>query len=72
MIQYDNMQFAIVLGITLMATTTIAKMLGCLLPMTAKKLKLDPAIMASPLITTLVDVFSILVYFQIATSIMGL
>ena len=38
----------------------------------AKKLKLDPAIMAAPLITTLVDVCSILVYFQIATTIMGL
>ena len=72
MIQYDDMQLAIVLGITLMVTTTIAKILGCLLPMTAKKLKLDPAIMASPLITTLVDVCSILVYFQVATSIMGL
>ena len=72
MIQYDDMQLAIVLGITLIVTTTIAKILGCLLPMTAKKLKLDPAIMASPLITTLVDVCSILVYFQVATSIMGL
>ena len=72
MIQYDDMQLAIVLGITLMVTTTIAKILGCLLPMTAKKLKLDPAIMASPLITTLVDVCSILVYFQVATSIMEL
>ena len=43
---------------------------GCLLPMFAKKIKLDPAIMATPLITTLVDIFSILVYFQIATAIM--
>ena len=71
-IQYNSIQLAIVLGITLMATTTVAKILGCLLPMTAKKLKLDPAIMASPLITTLVDVCSILLYFQVATLIMGL
>ena len=71
-IQYQNVQLAIVLGITLIATVTISKILGCLLPMIAKKLKLDPAIMAAPLITTLVDVCSILVYFQIATTIMGL
>ena len=50
----------------------LAKALGCLLPLLAKRFKLDPAIMASPLITTLVDIFSILVYFQIATAIMGL
>ena len=72
MIQYQNIQLAIVLGITLIATVTVSKTLGCLLPMTAKKLKLDPAIMAAPLITTLVDVCSILLYFQVATSIMGL
>lgn len=72
MIQYQNMQLAIVLGFTLIVTVLISKMLGCLLPMFAKRLKLDPAIMAAPLITTLVDVCSILVYFTIATNIMGL
>ena len=72
MIQYQNMQLAIVLGLTLIVTVLVSKMLGCLLPMLAKRLKLDPAIMAAPLITTLVDVCSILVYFTIATNIMGL
>ena len=72
MIQYQDLQLATVIGITLIATVTLAKSLGCLLPLLAKKLKLDPAIMASPLITTLVDIFSILVYFQIATAIMGI
>ena len=72
MIQYQNMQLAIVLGLTLIVTVLVSKMLGCLLPMIAKRLKLDPAIMAAPLITTLVDVCSILVYFTIATNIMGL
>ena len=72
MIQYQDLQLAIVIGLTLIGTVTLAKMLGCLLPLLAKKLKLDPAIMAAPLITTLVDIFSILVYFQIATAIMGL
>jgi len=72
MIQYQDLQLAVVIGITLIATVALAKALGCLLPLLAKKLKLDPAIMASPLITTLVDIFSILLYFQIATSIMGI
>ncbi len=70
MIQYNDIQLAIVIGLTLIATVALSKALGCLLPMFAKKLKLDPAIMATPLITTLVDIFSILVYFQIATAIM--
>lgn len=70
MIQYNDLQLAIVIGFTLIATVALSKALGCLLPMLAKKLKLDPAIMATPLITTLVDIFSILVYFQIATAIM--
>ena len=70
MIQYNDLQLAIVIGLTLIATVALSKALGCLLPMFAKKLKLDPAIMATPLITTLVDIFSILVYFQIATAIM--
>lgn len=72
LIQYQDLQLAIVIGLTLIATVTLAKALGCLLPLLAKRLKLDPAIMASPLITTLVDIFSILVYFQIATAIMGI
>ena len=72
MIQYDDLQLAIVIGLTLIATVALAKALGCLLPLAAKKLKLDPAIMAAPLITTLVDIFSILVYFQIATAIMNI
>jgi len=71
-VQYRDIQLAIVLGITLIVTTMVSKVLGCVLPMLAKRLKLDPAIMAAPLITTLVDVCSILVYFQVATSIMGL
>ena len=72
LIQYQDLQLAVVIGITLIATVALAKALGCLLPLLAKRLKLDPAIMASPLITTLVDIFSILLYFQIATAIMGI
>ena len=69
MIQYNNIMLALVLGLTLIATVILAKLLGCMLPMLAKKLKLDPAIMASPLITTIVDTCSILIYFAIAVNI---
>lgn len=71
-IQYQDLKISITIGITLMVTVTLAKILGCLLPLLAKKIKLDPAIMAAPLITTLVDTLSILVYFQIATVIIGI
>ena len=71
-LQYKDLKIAITIGCTLVVTVALAKTIGCLLPMVAKKLKLDPAIMAAPLITTLVDTFSILVYFSIATRIMGI
>ena len=70
--QYKNIQLAITVGLSITVTVVISKSVGCLLPLLAKKLKLDPAIMAAPLITTIVDILSILVYFQIATVIMGI
>ena len=66
-IQYHNPGLAIVIACSLMGTVIMAKLVGCILPLLAKKVNLDPAIMASPLITTLVDTFSILIYFNIAT-----
>ena len=60
---------ALVVSLTLVITIIVAKIIGCSLPMIAKKLKLDPAVMASPFITTIVDVVSLLVYFWIATAI---
>ena len=73
-IQYgaDQMNLAFVVGLTLIIVAMLAKSLGCILPMLAKKLKLDPAIMASPLITTIVDTCSVLVYFNLAVIILGL
>lgn len=73
-IQYgqSQMELAIVVGLTLIIVSMLAKSLGCILPMLAKKLKLDPAIMASPLITTIVDTCSVLVYFNLAVIILGL
>ena len=59
----------IVVGISLIGTVVIAKLLGCMLPMLAKKINLDPALFASPIITTLVDTISVFLYFNIAVSV---
>lgn len=74
MILIDNVGYLVALSVcvTLCLTIIIAKVIGCILPMVAKKLKFDPAVMASPFITTIVDACSLLVYFQIATLILGL
>ena len=58
---------SLVVSLTLVAVVVIAKLVGCTLPMLAKKIGFDPAVMASPFITTIVDVISLLVYFEIAT-----
>ena len=57
---------ALVVALTLCATVICAKIIGCVLPIFAKILHLDPAVMASPFITTIVDAVSLLVYFAIA------
>jgi magnesium transporter len=61
-----------VVALTIFFTIVIAKLIGCTLPMLAKRLGFDPAVMASPFITTVVDALSLLVYFAIATRILGL
>jgi magnesium transporter len=63
---------ALTVTVSLIITVVIAKGIGCVLPMVAKKLRLDPAIMAAPIITTLVDGTSLAVYFAIAGNIFGL
>lgn len=63
---------AAVVSLTLIVTVTFAKLVGCMLPMCAKKIGLDPAVMASPFITTIVDAISLITYFNIATLILGL
>ena len=55
---------------TMCVTVLVAKVIGCTLPLCAKKLGFDPAVMASPFITTIVDALSLLVYFSIATAIL--
>ncbi len=62
---------ALVVVFRMFVTVIIAKCIGCLLPMTALRLGIDPAIMASPLITTLVDAVSLTVYFELATNFLG-
>ena len=71
-IMYHDPLLALELGITLMCTVMLAKTIGCMLPLIAKKCGLDPAIMAAPLITTLVDTGTIFVYFSIVTRIFHL
>ena len=63
---------ALVVCLALLLTVVIAKLVGCSLPMLAKKLGFDPAVMASPFITTIVDALSLLIYFFIATRLLGL
>ena len=63
---------AAVVCITMAMTVLVAKIVGCTLPMFAKKLGFDPAVMASPFITTIVDALSLLVYFGIATALLKL
>ena len=56
----------LVVCLALCVTVVVAKIVGCLLPMAAKAVKLDPAVMASPFISTIVDALSLLVYFMFA------
>jgi magnesium transporter len=63
---------ALVVSLTLIVVVIFAKFIGCVLPLLADKVHLDPAVMASPLITTIVDAISLLTYFRIATIVLHL
>jgi len=67
-----GMSIAIVICITLVCTLLIAKTVGAVLPMLAQKIGLDPAVMASPFITTIVDALSLIIYFNVAVNLLGL
>lgn len=58
---------AAVVSMSIVVTVVVAQLIGCILPMLAKRCRLDPAVMAAPLITTIVDAASVVVYFSIAT-----
>lgn len=63
---------ALVVCLTLVVAVMLAKVIGCTLPILAKRIGFDPAVMASPFITTIVDALSLLVYFQIAKQLLGI
>ena len=63
---------ALVVSLTLIVTVVVSKLLGCFLPIAASSLHLDPAVMASPLITTIADAVSLVVYFRIAVALLGI
>lgn len=67
-----EVKIALIVCATLIIVVMIAKFIGCTLPIFAKKLGFDPAVMASPFITTIVDAISLFVYFQIAVHMLGI
>ena len=71
-IDHVAMNIAVVVCFTLLMTIIFAKLVGCTLPILSKKVGLDPAVMASPFITTIVDACSLLIYFQIAGLLLGI
>lgn len=64
----DGIVISLVIAATLFITICVAKLVGCLLPLAAKAVHLDPAVMASPFITTIVDAIALVVYFTIASN----
>ena len=68
----DNLLVAAIVSATAFFAVVVAKVVGSLLPMLAKKIKLDPAVMASPFITTIVDTVTLVIYFSIASKVLGL
>ena len=71
-IDHVTMTIAAVVCSTLLMTIIFAKFVGCTLPILAKKVGFDPAVMASPFITTIVDACSLLIYFKIAGMLLGI
>ena len=73
MIQYPgNTMICVVVVLSVFVTVIVAKAIGCILPIGARVLGMDPAIMASPMITTIVDAVSLIIYFQLACTLLGL
>ena len=68
----STLSVALTVSLAMCCTVMLAKTLGCILPILAKQLKIDPAMMAAPLITTIVDAVSLIIYFNIARVILNL
>lgn len=69
-IQYGDLQMSVIIGLSLVAVVVLSKFIGCTLPLIAEHVHLDPALMAAPLISTIVDICSTLLYFKIATVVL--
>jgi magnesium transporter len=69
---YDNVAIdtAFVISIVCAISLIMAKLVGCILPLLAKKIKLDPAVMASPLMTTIVDALTLVIYCTISIAVL--
>ena len=67
-----ELNVSLVISLTLVLTIFLAKVIGSILPIFAEKIKLDPAVMASPLITTIVDAGSLMIYFKIACTLLNI
>ena len=74
MLTYRNVQVTVALTVsmTMVCTVCMAKVLGATLPIVAKKLHLDPALMASPMLTTIVDALTLIIYFTVAKELLGI
>ena len=64
-------QIALIVSSVMMITIVMAKLVGCILPIVAKKCKLDPAVVASPFMTTIVDVLSLIIYCTFSIAVLG-
>ena len=67
-----GLMIALTVSLTLLAVVLIAKFVGCTLPLLVKKIGLDPAVMASPIITTVVDAIALIIFFGLATTLLGI
>jgi len=65
-----GLEVAAVVSLTMALVVVLAKVVGCMLPMLVKRIGLDPAVIASPFITTVVDALSLMIYFKIATTLL--
>ncbi len=72
LIDQMGVSFSSVIALTVILAVFFAKLIGCLLPIGAKKIGFDPAVMASPFITTIVDALSLLIYFSVACTLLGI
>ena len=68
----ENLTIAAIVSLTLFCTVVAAKIIGASLPIIVKRFGLDPAVMASPFITTIVDALSLIIYFSFASALLGL